>query len=96
MNGLYIQFGCGTTAPQGWRNFDAGPAFWLQKRLPFAKSWLIRKGFPDYPVKNIEFADVIKGLPIQRNTADAVYFSHVLEHLTLSEFRQTICNVFDY
>jgi SAM-dependent methyltransferase len=62
----------------------------------FAKSWLIRKGFPDYPVKNIEFADVIKGLPIQRNTADAVYCSHVLEHLTLSEFRQTIRNVFDY
>jgi SAM-dependent methyltransferase len=96
MNRDYIQFGCGTCAPSGWRNFDVGPAFWLQKYLPFSKSWLVRKGFPDYPVKNIEFADVITGLPVERNSATAVYCSHILEHLGLSEVRSTLRNVHNY
>ncbi len=92
----YIQFGCGTCAPEGWRNFDAGPAFWLQKYLPFSKSFLIRRGYPDYPVRNIEYGDVIAGLPVASNSVSAVYCSHVLEHLALNEFRRTISNVYAY
>lgn len=96
MNNPYIQFGCGTYAPDGWRNFDAGPAFWLQKYLPFFKPWLMRRGFPEYPVMKIEYADVIRGLPVERNSATALYCSHVLEHLALVEFRSTLRNVFAY
>lgn len=96
MGSDYIQFGCGTCAPLGWRNFDAGPAFWLQKYLPILKSLTIRKGFPEYPVQNIVYADIIAGLPVQRGSANGVYCSHVLEHLTLSEFRTSIRNVFGY
>jgi len=96
MNSVYVQFGCGTCAPDGWRNFDAGPAFWLQKYMPFSKSFLVRKGYPEYPVRNIEYADVIAGLPVEPNSARAVYCSHVLEHLALSEFRRTIRNVYSY
>jgi hypothetical protein len=96
MNSLYVQFGCGTCAPDGWRNFDAGPAFWLQKYMPFSKSFLVRKGYPEYPVRNIEYADVIDGLPVEPNSTKAVYCSHVLEHLALSEFRRTIRNVYSY
>ncbi|HEX8812381.1 MAG TPA: methyltransferase domain-containing protein, partial [Terracidiphilus sp.] len=96
MSNEYIQFGCGTTAPVGWLNFDAGPVFWLQKRVPFVTSALVRKGFPRYPVKNIIYADVIKGLPIRPQSASAVYCSHVLEHLPLDGFRATIRNVFTY
>lgn len=94
-SGQYIQFGCGLCAPASFRNFDAGPAFWLQSRMPFLKRALVRRGFPDYP-PNIEYGDVIRGLPVQPGTAAAVYCSHVLEHLTLEELRTTLRNVHSY
>ena len=94
-SGSYIQFGCGVCAPDGWTNFDAGPAFWLEKHVPFLKSTLVKKGFPDYP-SNIRYGDVIKGLPIAAGSARAVYCSHVLEHLALNECRQTLRNVHRY
>jgi SAM-dependent methyltransferase len=96
MEGLYIQFGCGMCAPDGWKNFDAGPAFWLQKYVPFSKPVLCRKGFPDYPVRNIEYGDIVLGLPVKQGSANAVYCSHVLEHLALAEFRRAIRNVYQY
>lgn len=95
MNREYVQFGCGVCAPEDWLNFDAGPAFWLQSRLPFLSPLLKKRGFPDYP-KNIRYADVIKGLPIPAQSAQAVYCSHILEHLALDEFRTVLRNVFQY
>lgn len=56
---------------------------------------LVKKGFPPYP-KNIQYGDIIKGLPIEPQSADVVYCSHVLEHMTLDEFRLAIRNVFTY
>lgn len=91
----YIQFGCGLCAPPGWRNFDAGPAFWLEKNLPFLREALVRKGFPNYPA-NIEYGDVIAGLPVEERSARGAYCSHVLEHLALNEFRAALLNVFRY
>ena len=91
----YIQFGCGLCAPLTWRNFDAGPAFWLQKNLPFIKRAVVRRGFPDYPA-NIEYGDVIEGLPVAERSAPGAYCSHVLEHLALNEFRVTLQHVFSY
>ncbi len=92
---LYVQFGCGLCAPASFRNFDAGPAFWLMLRLPFLRGALVRRGFPDYP-RNIEYGDVIRGLPLRESSVDAVYCSHVLEHLALDEFRATLRNVHSY
>lgn len=91
----YLQFGCGLCAPPGWLNFDAGPAFWIEKKLPFLKALLLKKGFPDYPA-NILYGDVIKGLPVAAQSVDAVYCSHVLEHLALNEFRRTLRNIYSY
>jgi hypothetical protein len=91
----YVQFGCGLCAPPSWRNFDAGPAFWLQYHLPILKPTLLKRGFPLYPV-SIEYGNVIKGLPVTAGSAEAVYCSHVLEHLALDEFRATLRNVFTY
>ena len=96
MQPSYIQFGCGLCAPPGWRNFDAGPAFWIQKHTSLLNPLFQRKGFPIYPVKYIEYANVVKGLPVPPNSADAVYCSHVLEHLALDEFRAAIRNVWQY
>lgn len=95
MDHLYVQFGCGMCAPETWQNFDAGPAFWLQSRLPLLTPLLVKRGFPPYP-KNIRYGDVIKGLPIAPQSADVVYCSHVLEHMALDEFRIALRNVFSY
>ena len=80
--GEYIQFGCGLCAPTSWINFDAGPIFWIEKRLPFLKRVMVKRGLPDYP-DNIRYGDVIKGLPVRAASAKAVYCSHLLEHLAL-------------
>jgi predicted SAM-dependent methyltransferase len=93
--GDYLQFGCGLCAPQGWRNFDAGPAFWLQQKLPFLRPALVKRGYPNYP-RNIEYGDIIKGLPVMPGSAKAVYCSHVLEHMALEELRAAIRNVYRY
>lgn len=93
--GAYVQFGCGICAPTTWLNFDAGPAFWIEKNLPFLKPALLRRGFPDYPA-NIRYGNVIVGLPVPSGSARAVYCSHVLEHLALNEFRQALRNVYSY
>lgn len=95
MNSSHVQFGCGTCAPAGWRNFDAGPIFLIEKRLPFLKATLVRKGFPDYP-SSIEYGDVVKGLPLAAGSVDAMYCSHVLEHLSREDCRQTLRNVYRY
>jgi hypothetical protein len=93
--GDYVQFGCGTCAPSTWLNFDAGPAFWLERNLHWIKPLLLRRGFPDYP-PNIIYGDVIKGLPLAPGSAAAVYCSHVLEHLALSDLRTTLRNTLGY
>lgn len=93
MQSQNVQFGCGTCAPESWLNFDAGPAFLLEKRLPFLKATLVRRGFPDYPA-NIRYGDVIKGLPVAPGSAARVYSSHVLEHLALEDTRRALRNVY--
>ena len=90
-----MQFGCGTCAPETWLNFDAGPAFWLETRLPFLKPALVRRGFPDYP-PGIQYGDVIRGLPVQPSSVQRVYASHVLEHLALEDCRRALRNVLSY
>jgi hypothetical protein len=91
----FIHYGCGTTVAPSWRNFDAGPAFWLQLHFRPIKALLVRKGYPDYP-PGIEYGDIIKGLPIVHGSASCIYCSHVLEHLTLQDFRIAIRNTFLY
>jgi hypothetical protein len=95
MEHQYVQFGCGLCAPEDWQNFDASPTFWLQSRIPFLTPLLVKKGFPDFP-KNIKYGDVIKGLPIPAQSTQAIYCSHVLEHLALDEFHITLRNIFSY
>lgn len=93
--GDYLQFGCGLCAPASWKNFDAGPAFWLQRKFPLLKGTLVKRGYPNYP-GNVQYGDIITGLPVRPSSARAVYCSHVLEHLALEEFRSAIRNVYSY
>jgi len=89
---LYVQYGCGFCAPKIWRNFDASPTL-LFERIPIIGKLYTRNDirFP----KNIEYGDIVKGLPIQNNSCKAVYCSHILEHLSLEDCRTALKNTYN-
>jgi SAM-dependent methyltransferase len=85
--GLYVQYGCGACAPEGWLSFDVSPSLRFQ-RIPLLGRCLTRSRFPE----RARYGDIRKGLPVADGSSDAVYCSHVLEHLTLDEFRLALKN----
>jgi SAM-dependent methyltransferase len=87
----YIQYGCAWTAPEGWRNFDASPTLRFE-RLPLVGKMYTRN-HSRYP-KNVEYGDIVKGLPVPTDICAAVYCSHVLEHLSLEDFRMALQNTY--
>ncbi len=90
-NGMLVQYGCGFSAPAGWRNFDASPTLRFE-RLPFVGRFYSRNGnrFP----ANVEYGDIVKGLPLAHGTCSAIYASHVLEHLELQDFQRALANTY--
>lgn len=89
MNNEYIHYGCGYSAPKNWRNFDASPTL-LFERLPIVGS-LYTKNSSRFP-PNVEFGDIVKGLPIPNDSCKGIYCSHILEHLSLEDFRIALKN----
>ncbi len=85
----YIQYGCGWSAPNGWRNFDASPTLRFE-RLPLIGK-MYTKNHARFP-ENVEYGDIVKGLPVSTESCAAVYCSHVLEHLSLEDFRKALLN----
>jgi ubiquinone/menaquinone biosynthesis C-methylase UbiE len=87
----YIQYGSGMSAPKGWRNFDASATLRFE-RLPLIGR-LSTKNNHRFP-KNVEYGDIVKGLPVADSSCKAIYCSHVLEHLSLEDFRVAIRNTY--
>jgi predicted SAM-dependent methyltransferase len=85
---MYVQYGCGLSAPQGWLNFDASPTLRIQRIPVIGKTLSQRKViFPD----NVKYGNILKRLPgIAYNSCDGIYCSHVLEHLSLHDCRKAI------
>jgi hypothetical protein len=87
-----VQYGCGFNAPKNWRNFDASPTLRFE-RVPVV-SRLYSKNTNRFP-PNVEYGDIVKGLPLTPESCAALYASHVLEHLSLEHFRAALRNTFD-
>ena len=87
----YVQYGCGLSAPKLWRKFDISPTIRFE-RLPIIGR-LYSKNESRLP-KNVEYGDIVKGLPITDGSCKAVYCSHILEHLSLEGFRKAVRNTF--
>lgn len=87
-----VQFGCGLCAPTQWQNFDASPTLRLQK-LPIVGTLVPAGEFGRFPV-NVEYGNIVTGLPIPDASVRLLYCSHVLEHLTLDELRQALRNCY--
>jgi predicted SAM-dependent methyltransferase len=81
---MYMQYGCGHSAPPGWRSFDASPTLALQ-RLPLVGP-LARRLRPAFP-ERAERGDIVRGLPLAAASCRGIYASHVLEHLALEDAR---------
>lgn len=88
-DGLYVNYGCGNTAPEGWLNFDASPTLLLE-RMPIVRALIpaARRVFPDV----VRRGDIVAGLPVPDVSCAGVYASHVLEHLSLSDCRIALYN----
>lgn len=87
---LRVQYGCGLSAPEGWRNFDCSPTLRLQ-RLPLVGGLMARVVKPVFP-RAVRYGDILKGLPVPPGAADLMYCSHVLEHLALRDLRHALQN----
>lgn len=79
--GLYVQYGCGLSCPTGWLNFDASPSLRLQRLPVIGKLAGIGPRFPD----GVRHGDILRGLPVADGSAEGVYASHVLEHLSRAD-----------
>jgi hypothetical protein len=89
MRDLYVQYGCGFTAPPGWLSFDASPTLRFE-RLPIIGKLYTKNGhrFPDA----VRYGDIVKGLPLPPESCKAIFCSHVLEHLSREDFDQALRN----
>ena len=87
--GLYVQYGCGYSAPGSWTNFDASPTLrW--ERLPLLGA-LYTKNAERFPAA-VRVGDIVAGLPVPDGRCRGVYASHVLEHLALDDFHRALDN----
>lgn len=88
---MYVQYGCGFCAPDGWVNFDASPTLRFE-RLPIVGR-LYTKNRQRFP-SNVQYGDVTRGLPVPSASCRGVYASHVLEHLALEDFERALAETF--
>lgn len=92
----YVHYGCGLVAPAEWKNFDVTPTLRIQK-IPLIGGIIVNKFHPlsrTFP-SNILYGDIVQGISmIEDNSCDGIYCSHILEHLSLTDFRIALKNTF--
>jgi predicted SAM-dependent methyltransferase len=94
-----LHLGCGSKTPEGWINLDGSWNAWSRK-YPMVRKVL--KTFRILPVRllNIQWNpdilihDVRKPLRFQDNSLEAIYASHLLEHLYLEEAKRLLKECF--
>jgi predicted SAM-dependent methyltransferase len=77
---VFVNIGCGLTAPDGWYNIDNSPTITLS-RIPGVRRILSAPAWP----RNVHRHNVLKGLPFADETVDCIYSSHTFEHFTYAQ-----------
>lgn len=97
-----INIGCGQTPTAGWKSFDNSFSLRLSK-IPYLDDILYKLKlleasqyqFIKFARENdIEYGDATKGLPLQPESCEVVYSSHLLEHLDRSEANKFLRETF--
>jgi Methyltransferase domain len=90
---VYVQYGCGFSAGEGWLNFDASPTLRIE-RIPLVGNVIsaAMSGNSNRFPASVRYGDIRNGPLVPMGTADGVYASHVLEHLSLCDFRKALAN----
>lgn len=90
---IYLNVGCGYSAPEGWTNIDASPTARIE-RVPLVGGILGKlsgngQRFPD----EVGYGDLTVAGLFAPASVEAVYASHVLEHLALEDMRIALANI---
>ena len=89
MSGHY-NIGCGMSVGRSWINVDASPTLLFEK-VPLI-GWLHTKNRTRFP-QQVLWGDITR-LPLcAEGQADAVFCSHMLEHVPLEAMRQALKNI---
>lgn len=89
----HVHFGCGFCAPAGWLNYDSSLTLRVE-RIPLIGR-IISGLYSGNPIRfptNVQYGDIVKGLPLPDSCCKAVYCSHVLSMLCLEDFRKAVIN----
>ena len=96
--GARLNLGCGHNAVDGWDNYDRSPMMIIRKYPAVRKALLAAKilhqdHMNTWP-ENIIRRDLSKPLPYASGTVEAVYSSHMLEHLYLDDARALLAECY--
>nr|MBI1232821.1 methyltransferase domain-containing protein [Cytophagales bacterium] len=94
MSKLYVQYGAGNEAIDGWLNFDASPTLRMQK-IPILGR-LLRPYLNCVFDTDVKFGDIVSGLPLKPESVDFLFSSHVLEHLSHTDFCSALKHSYTY
>lgn len=86
-----LNIGCGALAPDGWLNVDASPTLRASK-IPLLGR-LVRLD-PAHIAPNAVYRDIVAGPPLEPESCDLIFASHVLEHLPLADAHIMLDRVF--
>jgi predicted SAM-dependent methyltransferase len=86
-----VQYGCGFSTSAKWRNFDGSPTLRFERTPLLGRFYT--KNADRFPA-NVEYGDIVRGLPVPDDSCKLVYCSHVLEHLALDDMRTALRNTY--
>ncbi len=99
---IKIHLGAFDQSVEGWINTDITPHIWIAK-IPFLPTILCaigiitRKRYIQHKnkvFKGLKYLNLTKPLPFPSNSAEAVYSSHVFEHLFMSEVETLVGEIY--
>ena len=91
---IYLNVGCGYTAPNGWLNVDSSPTARIEKLPVIGRALSKLSGNAQRFPHSVRYGNIINGRFLAVNSVEAIYASHVLEHLALADMRSALANLF--
>lgn len=90
-----LNIGCGNSPAEGWLNIDSSPHLRASK-VPIVGSMVLRQAKNKDGIRRAVYGDIVHGLKLQSGSCELVFASHVLEHLTVTDFDKALDNIYAY